>query len=158
MGVDRYHAFVLIVIVTVVCVYMNMYIYVYTYWSTCVCIHIYIYLYMLFLGVGRYHTFFLIVIIMHTPICDMWCVVKPPHQPMSTKTALFFVFAMGWLWLVGSLKLQVSFAKEPYKRVDFLQKRPIFLRSLLIAAIPYILMLDMRSFFTRVAAVRSFLK
>ena len=23
---------------------------------------------------------------------------------------------MGWLWLVGSLKLYVSFAKEPYKR------------------------------------------
>jgi len=32
---------------------------------------------------------------------------------------------MGWLRLVGSLKLQVSFAKEPYKRDDILQKRPI---------------------------------
>jgi len=31
--------------------------------------------------------------------------------------------------LVGSLKLQVSFAKEPYKRDDILQKRPIILRS-----------------------------
>jgi len=30
---------------------------------------------------------------------------------------------MGWLRLVGSLKLQVSFAKEPYKRDDILQKR-----------------------------------
>ena len=30
-----------------------------------------------------------------------------------------------WLRLVGSLKLQVSFAKEPYKRDDILQKRPI---------------------------------
>jgi len=29
---------------------------------------------------------------------------------------------MGWLWLVGSLKLQVSFAKEPYKRDDILQE------------------------------------
>jgi len=38
---------------------------------------------------------------------------------------------------VGSLKLQVSFAKEPYKRDDILQKRPIILRSLLIIAIPY---------------------
>jgi len=44
---------------------------------------------------------------------------------------------MGWLWLVGSLKLQVSFAKEPYKRDDILQKRPIVLRSLLIVATPY---------------------
>ena len=43
---------------------------------------------------------------------------------------------MGWLRLVGSLKLQVSFAKEPYKRDDILQKRPIILRSLLIVATP----------------------
>jgi len=34
---------------------------------------------------------------------------------------------MGWLRLVGSLKLQVSFAKEPYQRDDILQKRPIIL-------------------------------
>jgi len=39
---------------------------------------------------------------------------------------------MGWLRVEDSLKLQVSFAKEPYKRDDILQKRPIILRSLLI--------------------------
>jgi len=38
---------------------------------------------------------------------------------------------MGWLRLVGSLKLQVSFAKEPSKRDYILQKRPIVFRSLL---------------------------
>jgi len=43
---------------------------------------------------------------------------------------------MGWLPLVGSLKFKVSFAKEPYKRDDVLQKRPIILRSLLVAATP----------------------
>ena len=32
--------------------------------------------------------------------------------------------------------LQVSFAKEPYKRDDTLQKRPIVLRSLRIEATP----------------------
>jgi len=42
-----------------------------------------------------------------------------------------------WLRLVGSLKLQVSFAQEPYKRDDILQKRPMILRSLLIVATPY---------------------
>ena len=36
---------------------------------------------------------------------------------------------MGWLRLVGSLNLQVSFAKEPYKRDDILRKRPMNLRS-----------------------------
>ena len=45
---------------------------------------------------------------------------------------------MGWLRLVGSLKLLVFFAKEPYKRDNILQKRPIILRSLLIVATPYI--------------------
>ena len=44
---------------------------------------------------------------------------------------------MGWLRLVGSIKLYVSFAKEPYKRDDILQKRLIILRSLLIVATPY---------------------
>ena len=43
---------------------------------------------------------------------------------------------MGLLRLVGSLKVKVSFAKEPYKRDDILQKRPIILRSLLIVATP----------------------
>ena len=41
---------------------------------------------------------------------------------------------MGWLPSVGSLKSQVSFAKEPYKLDDILQKRPTILRSLLIVA------------------------
>jgi len=31
-------------------------------------------------------------------------------------------WSMGWLRLVGSLKLKVSFVKEPYKRDDILQK------------------------------------
>jgi len=45
---------------------------------------------------------------------------------------------MEWLRLVGSLKVKVFFAKEPYKRDDILQKRPIILRSLLIVATPYV--------------------
>jgi len=44
---------------------------------------------------------------------------------------------MGWIRLVGSLKLYLSLAKEPCKRDDILQKRPIILRSLLIVATPY---------------------
>jgi len=43
-----------------------------------------------------------------------------------------------WLRLVGSLILQVSFAKEPYKRDDILQKRPMISRSLLVEATPYV--------------------
>ena len=32
---------------------------------------------------------------------------------------------IGWLWLVGSIKLQGSFSEEPYKRDDILKKRHI---------------------------------
>ena len=44
---------------------------------------------------------------------------------------------MGWLRIVGSLKLQVSFAKEPYKRDNILQERSVILWSLLVVATPY---------------------
>ena len=52
----------------------------------------------------------------------------------STSAVLY---TMGWLRLVGFLKLQVFFAEEPYKKDDILQKRPVILRSLLIVATPY---------------------
>jgi len=45
---------------------------------------------------------------------------------------------MGWLRLVGSLKLQVSFAECHLFYRAFLQKRPVILRSLLIVATPYL--------------------
>ena len=54
---------------------------------------------------------------------QLWVVFTPAIQILT-----FFIserYHMGWLWLVGSLKLQVSFAKEPYKRDNILQKRPI---------------------------------
>jgi hypothetical protein len=44
---------------------------------------------------------------------------------------------MGWLQLVGSLKLCVSFAKEPYKGDDILQTRRMILKSLRIVATLY---------------------
>jgi len=50
-----------------------------------------------------------------------------------------FKSPLGWLWLVGSIKLWVSFAKEPYRRANILQRRPIILSILLIVATPYLL-------------------
>jgi len=38
-------------------------------------------------------------------------------------------WSMGWLWIVGLIKLYVSFAKESYKRDNILQKRPVFLST-----------------------------
>jgi len=45
---------------------------------------------------------------------------------------------MGWLRLVGSLKLQVSFAQYRLFYRALLQKRPVILRSLLTEATPYL--------------------
>ena len=44
---------------------------------------------------------------------------------------------VGWLWFEGSMKLQVSSAKEPYKTYYILQKRPIIQSILLSVATPY---------------------
>ena len=44
---------------------------------------------------------------------------------------------MGWLRLVGSLELQVSFAEYGLFKRALLQKRHIILRSLLVIATPY---------------------
>ena len=43
---------------------------------------------------------------------------------------------MAWLWLVGSIQLQVSFAKEPSTRDDILHKRRIILSMLLTVGTP----------------------
>jgi len=44
---------------------------------------------------------------------------------------------MGWLWLVGSIKLQVSLAEYSLFYRSLLQKRPIILSILLTEATPY---------------------
>jgi len=49
---------------------------------------------------------------------------------------LFVRLAMGWLRLVGSFKLLISFAEYRLFYRALLQKRPEFLRSLLIGATP----------------------
>jgi len=48
-----------------------------------------------------------------------------------------YIQRMGWIRLVGSIELQVSFAKEPYKRDYSLQKRPVIQSILLTIATPY---------------------
>ena len=56
----------------------------------------------------------------------------PAYNIGATPTVLVIESCMGWLRLVGSLKLKVSNAKEPYKRDDILQKTLIIWRRLLI--------------------------
>jgi len=47
------------------------------------------------------------------PMCAWFA--SPPHSPAPYCNTLM---SMGWLRLVGLIKWQVSFAKEPYKRDD----------------------------------------
>jgi len=73
-------------------------------------------------------------------MCLRTCVwMSSGHYGTQPFVTLPYVgrYTMGWLRLVGSLKLEVSFAKEAYKRDDILQKRPMILRSLLIVATPH---------------------
>ena len=53
--------------------------------------------------------------------------IDPTNQshPQCAHGVCLWCVLIGWLWLVGSIKLQVSFAKEPYKRDNILPKRPI---------------------------------
>ena len=121
------HAYICIYIFKNIHTYLYMYVY-YIYIHTCMYKYIHTYIYMYIQYVNKY-------------------------MYMHTYIHLVYV-GMGWLRLVGSLKLQVSFAKEPYKRdcilqkrpiilysaketYNILQKRPIILRSLPIKATPY---------------------
>ena len=65
---------------------------------------------------------------------------SPSRLGLCTHRAVYTcgILRTGWLRLVGSLNLWVSFAKEPYKRDDILQKRLTILRSLLTVATPYL--------------------
>ena len=62
-----------------------------------------------------------------------------PHSSflIHTQLPVGLVWPMACLHLVASIKLYVSFAKEPYKRDDILQKRPIILSILLTVGTPY---------------------
>jgi len=59
-------------------------------------------------------------------------------MPPCKCVCLILNVYMGWLRLVGSLKLQVSFAEYRLFYRVLLQKRPTILRSLLVEATPYL--------------------
>ena len=61
------------------------------------------------------------------------CTTHVANRPLPPLSFLH----MGWIQLVGSLKLQVSFAEFSLFDRALLQKRPVILRSLLIVPTPY---------------------
>jgi len=96
------------------CVYSNMPFWVFKYILNCICTRtlteIYTSLYFILIFTYVFQTY----VLTNVYICIRNCIIWD---------------GMGWLQLVGSIKLQVSFAKETYKRDNILQKRPIFYRS-----------------------------
>jgi len=116
--------------------YTYIYVHIYSYARTHLPVCIYTYIYTCMYNVYIYRiciifTYLYIYLHSYTYI----------HVWMCTCISYFYftrhLVHMGWLRLVGSLKLQVSFAKDPSKRDDVLQKRPIISRSLLIVATSY---------------------
>ena len=111
-------------IYTAVCVCIDIlcvYVYVYV-----VCIYIccvYIYIYVACIYTRKY--------IMHR--LQYVCICAD-----SSTAAQYHILCdpMGWLRLVGSLKLEVSFAEYPLFYRASLQKRPIMSRSLLVEVFP----------------------
>ena len=67
-------------------------------------------------------------------LCVCVCMLEQERESVFVCICVANMVTMGWPRVVGSLKTQVSFAKETYKRDDILQKRPIILRSLLTVA------------------------
>ena len=61
---------------------------------------------------------------------------------------------MGWLRLVGSLKLQVSFANEPFKRDYILQTKPIIFKEPTNRSHPIVVRAAISSLFFRARAAQ----
>jgi len=65
------------------------------------------------------------------------CVREIPSVTYFCLGIWYSFYHIRWLRLVGSLKLQVSFAEYRLFYTALLQKRPIISRSLLVEATPY---------------------
>ena len=98
--------------------------YTYIYIYICVFIHVHIYTY---ISVQCEEGESWVNIWVNILLYINMCIYRVDFLPSS---------AMGWLQLVGSIKLQVSFVKETYERDNILQKRRIILSILLTVATP----------------------
>jgi len=75
---------------------------------------------------------------MHARVCALQVPTLCTHHMNGSH------HTMGWLQLVGSLKLQVSFAEYHLFYRALLQKRPVILRSLQVVATPYCTLAHMK--------------
>ena len=106
---------------TIFCMYVRMYVCVCLCVCVCVCV-IYIFMY-LFMYLFIYNTCVYVSTCIFT--YTLAIVARASVQCIYLYIYSYSSSYMGWLRLVGSKKLQVSFEKEPYKRDYILHKRPI---------------------------------
>jgi len=100
-------------------------------------VHIHIYIYMYIYTFIYKYIYTCIYILPNNPSLLMDSAPRWISKNLSRGTWSKSRCGMGWLRLVGSLKLQVSFAEYRLFCRALLQKRPIIWRSLLIEATPY---------------------
>ena len=127
---------------TVLCIFSYTHIYSYTYAYT----YMYICVYTCIHTHGRHVRFRSLLIFQKSALLVEYRALlkfknsKSEIQASNSsilKRLTIFISTMGWPRLVGSLKLQVFFAKEPSERDHILQQKPTFLRRLLTEATPY---------------------
>ena len=110
----------------------------------CVCIqYIHMYINTSTLYTCKYNCVYIMYIYIYMYIFVYDQHATPPHMPPGRLLSRQSTH-MGWLRLVGSLKLQVSFAEYRLFYRALSQKRPIILRSLLIVATPYLTFICIR--------------
>ena len=134
------YIYIYIFIYIYVHVYIYIYIYMYIYIYICIYIYMYIHIFLyiflyIYLYIYIYHVFRdtcreiqIIHILVHADVCQhlrtYTCTTvhsSKPAQHVDAHTIVHY----GVATISSSLKLYVSFAKEPYKRDYILQKRPI---------------------------------
>ena len=116
---------------------MHVYIFIHEY--IYICIYIYKYIYVCIHIYANIHTYIYRALSTNeptvTPVAG-WILHCGNSSP-NLQTQILQALSYGVATISRLLKLKVSFVKEPYKTDYILQKRPMILRSVRIAATPY---------------------
>ena len=130
-------------------IYIHTHTYIYTYTYTYIYIYAYIYIYRSKTEYSHIHTSCAyIYTYIYTWTRIIYILFKSIYDWANTQLdqmhIVHLISSMGWLQLVGCLKVQVSLQNTGLFCRALLQKRPIFLSILLIVATPYNIQSDVQ--------------
>jgi len=126
-----------------ICMYTYMHVYIFIHEYIYICIYIYIYICVCIHIYANIHTYIYRALSTNeptvTPVAGwiLHCGNSSPNLQAQILQALSYGVATISRLLKIKLNIKVSFVKEAYKTDYILQKRPIILRSVHIAATPY---------------------